>query len=238
MSIELLTKKVKALQLYAMVMSLIILLLLAVSIFLLMRHSRFTEITAERVNIVEPDGTVKLAISSHQRQDPGRMDNKPFPKRERPAGMIFFNDEGDECGGLVYDGNKKSAGMTYSIDQYKNDQIMQLQYSQENSDTGLQRSYGLKLWDRDDAFTLTKRIQQYDSLKALTDSNAYKAGLEKMKAAGYTQQRLFVGKTQAGEVGLFLNDAHGMPRMRIFINRQNEPVIQTLNDKGDIISSR
>jgi hypothetical protein len=43
------------------------------------------------------------------------MDDKDLPKRERPAGMIFFNDEGDEDGGLVYDGDKNSPCMTFTF---------------------------------------------------------------------------------------------------------------------------
>ena len=37
--------------------------------------------------------------------------------------MIFFNDEGDECGGLIYGvseaGETKNSGMSLSFDQYK-----------------------------------------------------------------------------------------------------------------------
>ena len=49
--------------------------------------------------------------------------------RERPPGIIFFNEEQDEVGGLVYGGNKKDgAGMALSLDQFKNDQVVQVQY--------------------------------------------------------------------------------------------------------------
>jgi hypothetical protein len=34
--------------------------------------------------------------------------------------------------------------MTYSVDQYKNDQIMQLQYAQDKESNGINRSYWLK----------------------------------------------------------------------------------------------
>lgn len=69
-----------------------------------------------------------MVISNKKNQHPGIINNQALPERDRPAGMIFFNDDGDECGGLVYDGDRNSASMTYSFDQYKNDQIMQLQY--------------------------------------------------------------------------------------------------------------
>jgi hypothetical protein len=175
-------------------------------------------------------------ISNKERQHPGRMDDKDLPKRERPAGMIFFNDEGDEDGGLVYDGDKNSASMTYSFDQYKNDQIMQLQYEQGKTHGNIVRSYGLNLWDRKDEFTLTKQLTYYDSLKNLKNTNAFNAGVKKLKVAGNTRQRLFVGKNVKGDVGLFLNDANGLPRLNIYINKQNQPVIETLSEKGEVIS--
>jgi hypothetical protein len=85
------------------------------------------------------------------------MGGKVMSSRNRPAGMIFFNNDGDENGGLVYQGDKTGAGMAYSFDQYKNDQVMQLQYNQSNDGKGkpMARSYGLKLWYRADVFTLS-----------------------------------------------------------------------------------
>ena len=146
--------------------------------------------------------------------------------------------EGDEDGGLVYDGDKNSASMTYSFDQYKNDQIMQLQYDQEKDHGNIVRSYGLNMWDRKDAFTLTKQLAYYDSLKNLKDTGAFNNGIKKLKAAGNTRQRLFVGKNIKGEVGLFLNDANGKPRLNIYINKQNQPVIETLNEKGEVVGTK
>ncbi|HEY8928084.1 MAG TPA: hypothetical protein VIM55_02775 [Mucilaginibacter sp.] len=228
---ESLAKQIRILKIYAFVLTLAV-LALAVYVVTLNRGT-YKELTAERLNIVEKDGTLRMVISNKARQHPGRMDNKDLPTRERPAGMIFFNDNGDEDGGIVYDGDKNAASMTYSIDQWKNDQIMQLQYAQEKNGKGLMRSYGLKLWERDDQFTLTKQIAFYDSLKKLNDTAKLNAGLKKLRDAG--RQRLFVGKNTKGEVGLFLSDSTGKPRLNIYINKQNQPVIEKLNDKGEVV---
>jgi hypothetical protein len=233
---ENLTKQVKILKIYAIVLTLVVLALIAYTLNLNAGH--YKEITAERINIVEKTGKLRMVISNKERQHPGRMDDKDLPTRERPAGMIFFNDEGDEDGGLVYDGNKNSASMTYSFDQYKNDQIMQLQYEQDKDHGNIVRSYGLNMWDRKDEFTLTKQLTYYDSLKKLNDTSAMNNGIKKLKAAGHTRQRLFVGKNAKGEVGLFLNDANGKPRLNIYINKQNQPVIETLNEKGEVIGTK
>jgi hypothetical protein len=202
-------------------------------------NGHFKEITAERVNIVERSGKLRMVISNKESQHPGIMDGETFPKRDRPAGMIFFNDAGDECGGLVYDGEKGNASMAYSIDQWKNDQVMQLQYEQEQANGKALKSYGLKLWERDDKFTLMRVLRYSDSLKKLNDANAYRSGMEKLKSAGLlASQRLFLGRDEHGEVGLFLNDAKGVLRLKIFINDKNQPVIETLDDNGKVVATK
>ncbi len=237
-SIESLTKQVNILKLYAIILTLVVMVFIS---YCLMgsNTNQFKEITAERLNIVEHNGKLRMVISNQESQHPGMMDGKTFPKRDRPAGMIFFNDAGDECGGLVYDGDKKSASMTYSIDQWKNDQVMQLQYQQNNNPGKITKSYGLKLWDRSDQFTLMRLSNYYDSLKKLNDTNAFKAGIQKLKDAKLlARQRLFVGKSEDGDVGLFLSDSNGIIRLKIFINNQNKPVIETLNEQGQVIATR
>ena len=236
---ENLQKQVKALKIYAGFLTLLVLALMLMVFKQTSSSDHFKHITAERLDIVDANGQIRMAISNHDRQHPGTIDGKELPKRDRPAGMIFFNDDGDECGGLVYDGNKKNASMTYSIDQYQNDQIMQIQYSQDKDAGSLKRSYGLKLWDKYDSFPTVKVIAYADSLKRLNDTATYNAGIKKLQQPGViTAERLFVGKNTKGEVGLFLRDDKGRPRLKIYINQQNQPVMETLDDKGGVIASR
>jgi hypothetical protein len=229
---ENLEKQVKALRFYAIMLTLVLFAFIAYTLTL--NNGHYKEITAERINIVEKTGKLRMVISNRERQHPGRMDDKDLPARDRPAGMIFFNDDGDEDGGLVYDGDKKGASMTYSFDQYKNDQVMQLKYEQEVVNGSMVRSSGLNMWDRDDDFTLTKQMAIYDSLKKLNDTAAFNNGIKQLKALRHTRQRFFAGKNDKGEVGLFLNDNNGKPRLNIYINKQNQPVIETLDENGKV----
>ena len=89
--------------------------LLGTIIFVLSRdrEKSFKEISVERINVVESNGDLKLVISNSERQHPGIVNGKSLPKRERQAGLIFFNSVGDECGGLIYDGNDKEAGLSF-----------------------------------------------------------------------------------------------------------------------------
>ena len=239
-----LTQQIRALKIYVAVLTMIVLACL-IALILVLRGGRqaeaplagrikVDEITAHRINIVEPDGRLALVISDHARQHPGAMNGKDFPARDRPAGMIFFNEEGDECGGLVYDGTKKEASFTISVDQYKNDQIMQLSYEQDSA-ANLARSYGLKLWDRNDRFTLQQRADFYNALPP-HDSIALRTGLDSLRKLGLlTVERLFLGHTADGQTGLFLRDSKGIPRLRIYISKANLPILETLDEQGKVI---
>src|SRR5579872_4446681 len=175
-----LQKQVTALKYYLAFLSLLVVGLIS---FISLREgtNRFKELTAERINIVESDNKLRMVISNQKRQHPGIMDGKVMAQREREAGMIFFNTDGDECGGLVFEGNKGGGGMAYSVDQYRNDQVMQLQYQEDTSKQQRLRGYGLKLWDRSDDFTLGDLIRLDDSLKRLNDTSVFRTVYGKLK---------------------------------------------------------
>lgn len=234
---EILTKQLRQLRVFVAVLTVIVLACL-VAIVLLARSNanpQFDQLTAHRINIVEPDGQLALVVSDHAEQHPGRFDNKDFKPRSREAGMIFFNTVGDECGGLVFDGTKKEAGFAISIDQYKNDQIMQLQY-QQDSGSSLTRSYGLKLWDRNDQFTVPQVGAFFDSLHNLHDTAAFRKG-EALALTRMGYERLFLGRAKDGSTGLFLRDDKGVPRLKICVGKDNKPLIQVLGDDGQPVAT-
>src|SRR5688500_18410180 len=99
---------------------------------------RFIEIDVERLNIVEPDGKLRMVIANRPRSIGPIYKGKPFayPGGTRP-GIIFFNDEGTENGGLTFTGRTREDG-TYSssvgmsFDQFNQDETLTLRYTDEN----------------------------------------------------------------------------------------------------------
>src|SRR5690606_8297394 len=78
-------------------------------------------------------GTVKMIITNVERFPNGNtiINGRPTnADRKKRSGMLFFNEEGMECGGFIYDGQKKenghSSGLSLTYDQYDGDQVMQL----------------------------------------------------------------------------------------------------------------
>jgi hypothetical protein len=91
------------------------------------------EINVGRINVREPDGTLRLVISNRARL-PGVIERgKEFPKVDRSqAGLLFYNDEGSENGGLVFGGHRNATGEVQdsggmlTFDRYAGSQIIQL----------------------------------------------------------------------------------------------------------------
>jgi len=102
------------------------------------RKEAFNEIDVQRINIVEPDGAVRMIISDTARA-PGvifKGKEYPHPDGRKVAGMIFYNDEGTENGGLIWGGNKGKDGKVsshghLSFDNYEQDQAMVIEGNQD-----------------------------------------------------------------------------------------------------------
>ncbi len=104
------------------------------------RNEIFGTITVRRINVVEPDGTVRLTISN--RADfPGSWRHRkeyPRPDRREAAGMLFMSEEGTELGGLIFGASQLPDGTIQnhfhlSADQYEENQIFALDAGQEGN---------------------------------------------------------------------------------------------------------
>ncbi len=111
------------------------------------RNEAFDEMTVHRINVVEPDGTLRMVISDHDQMPGIIVKGKEFPKVDRPeAGMLFYNDEGSENGGLIFGGHRNgkgeviNSGASLSFDPYgESQQLVQLAgvQDEENQIVGL-----------------------------------------------------------------------------------------------------
>src|SRR5919201_6407696 len=83
------------------------------------------EINVHRINVREPDGTLRMVISNRERLPGVIVRGKENPSKDRPqAGMLFYNDEGTENGGLIFGGHRDAngevvdSGVSLSFDRY------------------------------------------------------------------------------------------------------------------------
>lgn len=164
--------------------------------------ARFKEISVERINVVESNGQLRLAISNQSRSPGvlayGKPLTPPIVGGNRP-GFIFYNDEGTENGGLVFRGGKNAKGNYsatghLSFDQYNQNQVLYLSYQDDNGD----QNTGLHIDDWQKAPAFWDWRAAYKKAQARPDGPAKTALLQKAMEPQPGQkafaQRVFVGK--------------------------------------------
>jgi len=166
----------------------------------------FDEIDVQRINIREPDGTLRMVLANHAKL-PGiivRGKEQPF---ERPqAGIIFYNDEGSENGGLIFGGRKNSkgevvdSGGALSFDRYDGNQEVQL----------------IGVHDKEDRFAGL----------VVSDSPP--------KAQGH--RRIWVGKNEDGAARVELRDANGKKRLVLEVLADGAASLNFLDADGKVVN--
>jgi hypothetical protein len=223
------------LRIYIVVSSLALVFLTTAALRQAGKPQNLGEITVERINVVDANGTLRLVIANKDRMHPGVMDGKVMDRPRPVAGLLFFNDEGDEVGGLtitgqVRDGARRaSAGLMF--DQLKQDQTIGLMYSEGNG----QRTAGLQVWDRSDR-PLSELIEQLNAANRIADPAEREAAIKKIRdttPAG--PRRVFVGKTADRAANVSLADANGKPRLTLTVDATGSPRIEFLDENGKII---
>ena len=61
----------------------------------------FEEISVKRINVVDEAGNNRVVISNQERNPNPIIGGKEYKRRIAPAGIIFYDENGDEVGGLV-----------------------------------------------------------------------------------------------------------------------------------------
>jgi hypothetical protein len=222
--------------------SLLITILLAVVAFTSMTHAdqknnKFEEIDVERINVVEKDGKLKLVISNSERQHPGVVDGKTL-SRKRPAGFLFFNDKGDECGGLSFTGDQKdgkgSASALLAFDRFRQDQTVGIQYGESNG----QYSAGLRVWDRADA-PLGPVVDKLMAIEKMSDGPEKTAAMKELREmpAAASAERVMVGRDREQAAVVRLSDTKGKPRLKLSVDASGAPKLEFLDDAGKVIYS-
>jgi len=231
---EKLQRDVRLLKAYAFVVTLLLVVLLFAGFVQTAQKTKFTEIDVERINIVEKDGKLKMVISNGERQHPGVIDGKTL-SRTRPAGMLFFNDKGDECGGLSFSGDQKdgkaSASALLAFDKFRQDQTVGIQYGESDG----QYYAGLRVWDRPDA-SLGEVIDQLQAIQKIPDGPEKTQAMQKLRSspAASGPQRVFVGKTREKAAALTLSDSRGRPRLQLMVDAQGAAKLEFLDEKGNV----
>ncbi len=170
--------------------------------------AKFDNIEARQIKIVEPDGTLRMVISDHSRF-PGIINKGKEQPFDRPqAGILFYNDEGSENGGLIFGGaqNNKgevvNSGGSLSFDRYNGNQEIQL----------------IGVNDKDDRFAGLR----------VSDSHP---------AENKDPSRIWVGRNEDGTSEIALMDSSGKKRMILQVSANGKSSLTFFDDKGKILNT-
>ena len=233
-----LEKEVRFLKLYAVAATLCCIVFFASAFALQSQKQKFAEIDVERINVVEKDGRLKMVISNKERQHPGVMDGKIVQRygRPRPPGILFFNEIGDECGGLTYDGDQnKGQSLGLSFDKFRQDQTIQL-YQAEGSD-GTYRA-GLVIWDRLPPALETSLMEKFRELDKKSYSPEKAAAIKALREEGvFGFERVSLGKTSDQAAAVVLSDPKGRVRLKLSVDKTGAPKLEFLDETGKVTHS-
>jgi hypothetical protein len=169
-------------------------------------HSQaFDEISVQRINIVEPDGTLRMVISDHAQMPGVIVKGKESPKVDRPqAGMLFYNDEETENGGLIFGGHRNEKG--------------------EIVDSGGSLSF--------DKYGTSQQIVQ---LAGVDDKDNRFAGLAVNDQNSRMNHRIWVGRKDDGASVVSLMDANGRKRIIMQVTAEGAASLDFLDAEGHVV---
>lgn len=191
-------------------------------------HEVLKTLDVGRINVREPDGTLRMTLSNRAFFPGMYVHGKEYPHagRASEAGLIFLNDEGTENGGLIFDGARVNGRVTsaghLSFDQYEQDQVVTLEQYEDNGD----RAAGLTIADRPDA---PMDFAGLSKIEAQPDGQAQFARMRAAGAFGY--KRLFLGKSD-GNSEVTLKDGEGRPRLQLMVTHDGAASITFLDENG------
>jgi hypothetical protein len=166
----------------------------------------FDQINVHRINVVEEDGTLRMVISNHAKLPGIIVQGKEQPFERPQAGMLFYNDEGSESGGLIFGGRRNTkgevvdSGGSLSFDKYGANQVVQL----------------IGVDDKDDRFA---GLSVTDSLTG-TDN----------------RQRIWVGRGENSAATVNLMDAKGKKRIVMEVKADGTASLSFLDANGKVIN--
>jgi hypothetical protein len=207
------------------------------------------EISVKRVNIVEADGRLALVMANSQNLPGPVRDGKQSGMRSGIPGLIFYNNLGDEIGGLIYPARSLESGYDGGV-QLSMDQIKQ---------TG--QAVALRHWRNGDYVRSMLEITDYSTGKFAGDANEdpeIAAVLKRLGEAGeedqeriylreylpllgekgYLAHRVFLGSegTSRRRALLELKDSLSRPRIRLVVDEDDTPRIDILDEEGRVVS--
>jgi hypothetical protein len=148
------------------------------------RNARFDTLTVQRINVVEPDGTLRMVLANNNRVPTVIINGQAYPdvtgrRGSTTAGIWFYDGHGTESGGLTFGGRFDENGQIdrfghLSFDRHNQDQM----FSIDARDDGTNFSTSIRMidqpnWPIKELLDLLVRIQNLPPEQQEAEINAF-----------------------------------------------------------------
>ena len=161
------------------------------------------ELVVKRLRVVENNGKDRVVIANASRFPKPRLGGKEYPRSISPAGMVFYRENGDECGGVAVVDTPQGTANMMILDYANNDAL----------GFGVREAPG----------------GTYSAGMTINDRPPQDAAPE--KAASMAQARVSV-ENAAGRARIVLCDPQGRERILLEVDERGVPSIRVLGEDG------
>ncbi len=169
-----------------------------------------SELTVERINIVDGTGKTRVILANADRFPDPMVRGKPVPRSiHTSAGLLFYDNDGNEAGGLATSRGPKGHELAALI----------LDYGHQPTD-----GIGLVKSESPDG-------KHYTAGLTIADRLPYKPGdIETSEGIS----RIWLANSDRDAV-LEIADTAGKPRIRIGVDRNDKPSFDVLDSQGKVV---
>jgi hypothetical protein len=201
------------------------------------RNATLDTITVHRINVVDREGKLAMVITDHDDMPPPIVNGKVFERHggANDNGIIFYNQRGDEQGGLVWDGQRHADGTfdssdSLSFDTVNTDQLIHVEDGNVNGKT-FSEVIG---WNQPDYNQpgFLDLITQADKIKTKEQARAFLAAHPQFGS----KTRFVLGYDQNNTSQVILADAQGRPRIQMSVTADGVAKLEFLDADGNVVA--
>lgn len=202
------------------------------------QNASFDTLTVHRINVVDREGKIAMAIVNHDDFPPPIINGKAMHRNggSDSNGIVFYNQQGNEQGALDWSGRIHPDGAyesesTLSYDSVTTDQMLQVDNGNDNGKT-----YAFMIgWNRPNMNSpeFQSLLNQVQSAKTDAERRAIIAA---HPGAGGVTRYLF-GYDQENTSQVMLADGKGKPRIKMFVTADGHAALQFLDETGAVTAT-
>jgi hypothetical protein len=209
---------------------------------------RFDTITVQRINIVEPDGTLRMVLSNNSRIPAIVMHGKEYPDfgRRKPstaAGILFYDAEGSESGGLTFGGRKDPQGVInrfghLSFDRYEQDQMFTI----DAVDDGTNHRSTIQMIDQPN-WSIVDYLELLKSIEGLPETERQNRiaqffdthSVEGVGVRTSLSNEKYPDAPEASRNALHFYDRNNTERLEAGLDNHDDPAVEIRDTSGNLV---